>query len=139
MLEGQHTAMEPYLKKIMLSQFKVGEKMLLANVFFEVDSWQLKKESLTELNKLSDLLKDNKELKVEIGGYTDATGTDEHNFSLSEKRALTVVNFLVESGIQSDRLKFKGYGNASPVGDNITSEGRKLNRRTEVQIIEYKR
>jgi outer membrane protein OmpA-like peptidoglycan-associated protein len=139
MLEGQHTAIEPYLKKIMLSPFRVGEKMLLANVFFEVDSWQLKKESLAELNRLSDLLKNNKELKVEIGGYTDATGTKEHNLSLSEKRALTVVDFLVESGIRSDRLKFKGYGNASPVGDNITSEGRKLNRRTEVQIIEYRK
>jgi outer membrane protein OmpA-like peptidoglycan-associated protein len=139
MLEGQHTAIEPYLKKIMLSPFRVGEKMLLANVFFEVDSWKLKKESLAELNKLSDLLKDNKELKVEIGGYTDATGTNEHNLSLSEKRALTVLNFLVETGIQVDRLKYKGYGNASPVGDNVTYEGRKLNRRTEVQIIEYKK
>lgn len=139
MLEGQHTAMEPYLKKIMLSPFRVGEKMLLSNVFFEVDSWKLKKESLSELNKLSDLLKDNKELKVEIGGYTDATGTNEHNLSLSEKRALTVLDFLVGTGIQADRLKYKGYGNASPVGDNITYEGRKLNRRTEVQIIEYKK
>ncbi len=139
MLEGQHTAMEPYLKKIMLSPFRVGEKMLLTNVFFEVDSWKLKKESLAELNNLADLLKNNKELKVEIGGYTDATGTDEHNLSLSEKRALAVLNFLVETGIQADRLKCKGYGNASPVGDNITYEGRKLNRRTEVQIIEYKK
>ena len=139
MLEGQHSAMEPYLKKIMLSPFRVGEKMLLANVFFEVDSWKLKKESLAELNKLSDLLKDNKELKVEIGGYTDATGTNEHNLSLSEKRALTVLDFLVVTGIPADRLKYKGYGNASPVGDNITYEGRKLNRRTEVQIIEYKK
>lgn len=139
MLEGQHTAMEPYLKKIMLSRFRVGEKMLLSNVFFEVDSWKLKKESLSELNKLSDLLKDNKELKVEIGGYTDATGTNEHNLSLSEKRALTVLDFLVGTGIQADRLKYKGYGNASPVGDNVTYEGRKLNRRTEVQIIEYKK
>jgi outer membrane protein OmpA-like peptidoglycan-associated protein len=137
MLEGQHTAMEPYLKEIMLSPFRVGEKMLLANVFFEIDSWKLKNESLTELNKLSDLLKDNKELKVEIGGYTDATGTMEHNLSLSERRALTVLNFLVETGIKADRLKYKGYGNASPVGDNVTYEGRKLNRRTEVQIIEY--
>ena len=56
MLEGQHTAMEPFLKNIMLSPFRVGEKMLLANVFFEVDSWQLKKESVAELNRLSDLL-----------------------------------------------------------------------------------
>jgi outer membrane protein OmpA-like peptidoglycan-associated protein len=131
--------MEPYLKKIMLSQLRVGEKMLLSNVFYEVDSWQLKKESIAELNKLSDLLKDNKELKVEIGGYTDATGSAEHNLSLSEKRALSVVEFLVANGISSERLKFKGYGNTDPVADNVTSEGRRLNRRTEVTIIEYKK
>jgi outer membrane protein OmpA-like peptidoglycan-associated protein len=113
--------------------------MLLSNVFFEVDSWQLKKESISELNKLCDLLKENKELKIEIGGYTDATGSNEHNLSLSEKRALSVVDFLVENGVPSERLKYKGYGNTSPVGDNITSEGRKLNRRTEVQIIEYRK
>lgn len=137
MLGGDHSAMEPFLKNIRLSPFRVGEKMLLANVFFEVDSWQLKKESVAELNRLSDLLMDNKELKVEIGGYTDATGSDQYNLSLSEKRALSVVDFLVESGVRNDRLKYKGYGNSSPVGDNVTPEGRKLNRRTEVQIIEY--
>ena len=139
MFEGQHTVMKPYLMKIHLSQLKVGEKMLLANVFYEVDSWQLKKESQTELNKLCNLLKENKELKVEIGGYTDDTGTDEHNLSLSEKRALSVVDFLVSNGVPSERLQHKGFGNTSPVGDNVTSEGRKLNRRTEVQIIEYRK
>jgi outer membrane protein OmpA-like peptidoglycan-associated protein len=135
--EGKHSAMEPFIKKILLSPFRVGEKMLLSNVFYEVDSWQLKKESLTELNKLCTLLKDNKQLKVEISGYTDATGTDEHNLQLSEKRALSVVDYLVENGVPAGRLSYKGYGNTSPVGDNITSEGRKLNRRTEVKIIEY--
>jgi hypothetical protein len=139
MFEGQHTVMEPFLKKIKLSQLKVGEKMLLANVFYEVDSWQLKKESMAELNKLSNLLKENKDLKIEIGGYTDATGSDEYNLSLSEKRALSVVDFLVSNGISHERLKYKGFGNTSPVGDNVTSEGRKLNRRTEVQITEYKK
>lgn len=136
MFEGDHSIKEPFLKRIRLSPLRVGEKMLLANVFFEIDSWQLKKESITELNRLCDLLKKNKEIKVEIGGYTDATGSDVHNLSLSEKRALSVVDFLVANGISSDRLKYKGYGNKSPVGDNVTSEGRKLNRRTEVQIIE---
>lgn len=139
MFEGQHTVIAPYQKKIKLSQLKVGEKMLLANIFYEVDAWQLKKESMAELNKLCNLLKDNKELKIEIGGYTDATGSNEHNLSLSEKRALSVVDFLVSYGISSDRLKYKGFGNTSPIGDNVTSEGRKLNRRTEVQIIEYKK
>jgi outer membrane protein OmpA-like peptidoglycan-associated protein len=138
MFEGQHPVLEPYLKKIMLSPLKVGEKMLLANVFYKVDAWQIEKESFSELNKLCDLLKENKQLKIEIGGYTDATGTDVHNQVLSEKRALSVVDYLIEKGISPDRLKYKGYGNKSPVGNNITIAGRKLNRRTEVQITENK-
>jgi outer membrane protein OmpA-like peptidoglycan-associated protein len=139
MFEGEHPVLKPYLMKIKLSPLKIGEKMLLANVFYETDSWELKKESLSELYKLLDLLSDNRELVVEIGGYTDATGNNEHNLILSEKRALSVVNFLIEKGISAERLKFKGYGNASPIGDNITSEGRKLNRRTEVQILDVKK
>ncbi|MGD0341227.1 MAG: OmpA family protein, partial [Bacteroidales bacterium] len=110
MFEGKHTVMEPFFKKIALSQAKVGEKMLLANVFYEFDSWELKKESMQELNNLADLLSSNKDIVVEIGGYTDATGTDEYNLTLSEKRALSVVNYLISKGISSDRLKYKGYG-----------------------------
>jgi outer membrane protein OmpA-like peptidoglycan-associated protein len=58
---------------------------------------------------------------------------------LSEKRAFSVVNYLIKNGISSDRLKYKGYGNTSPLGNNVTSEGRKLNRRTEAKIIELKK
>ena len=61
--------------------------MLLANVFYEVDSWELKKESMAELNNLVDMLMDNKDLLIEIGGYTDSTGSTEYNLTLSEKRA----------------------------------------------------
>jgi Outer membrane protein and related peptidoglycan-associated (lipo)proteins len=139
MLEGKHSVMEPVIKRIALSQTKVGAKILLTNVFYEVDSWELKKESMQELNNLADLLFSDKDIVVEIGGYTDSTGTAEYNLTLSEKRALSVVNYLISKGISSDRLKYKGYGNAFPVGDNITSEGRKLNRRTEAKIIARKK
>jgi outer membrane protein OmpA-like peptidoglycan-associated protein len=96
----------------------------------------LKKESVNELNNLASLLVENKNLVIEIGGYTDSTGSEKYNLSLSEKRALSVVNYLIKLGISSDRLKYKGYGNTSHLGDNVTSEGRKLNRRTEAKIIE---
>lgn len=135
-LEGIHTASQPYIKRIVLNPTKVGEKMLLSNVFYEIDSWELKNESVNELNNLASLLKENKKLVIEIGGYTDSTGSEKYNLSLSEKRALSVVNYLIKMGISSDRLKYKGYGNASHLGDNVTSEGRKLNRRTEAKIIE---
>jgi outer membrane protein OmpA-like peptidoglycan-associated protein len=55
---------------------------------------------------------------------------------LSERRALSVVDYLIIRGIDGVRLRYKGYGNNFPVGDNITSEGRRLNRRTEVMILE---
>jgi hypothetical protein len=75
MFEGQHSVAEPYIKKIYLSPAKVGEKMNLSNVFYEVDSWQLKNESITELNNLVSLLSENKDIAIEIDGYTDSTGS----------------------------------------------------------------
>jgi flagellar motor protein MotB len=139
MFEGEHTVVEPFIKRISLNPIKVGEKIQLSNVFYEIDSWQLKNESMSELNNLTDLLSDNKDFVIEIGGYTDSTGSSDYNLVLSEKRALSVVNYLINKGISSDRLKYKGYGNTSPVGDNITVEGRKLNRRTEAKVIERKK
>jgi outer membrane protein OmpA-like peptidoglycan-associated protein len=139
MLEGIHTASKPFIKKIILNPAVVGEKMQLSNVFYETDSWQLKNESMTELDNLANLLSENKNLIMEIGGYTDSTGTAQHNLTLSEKRALSVVNYLIKKGINSERLKFKGYGTTSPIGDNVTVEGRQLNRRTEAKIIDMKK
>jgi len=137
--EGIHTVLEPFIKKIILNPTRVGEKMLLANVFYEIDSWELKDESMTELNHLAELLSANKNLVMEIGGYTDSTGSTAYNLSLSEKRALSVVNYLVKKGISSERLTYKGYGNSSNLGDNVTIEGRKLNRRTEAKVVEMKK
>jgi len=136
MFEGEHTVAEPFIKKISLSPIKVGEKVLLTNVFYEVDSWELKKESTLELNNLVKLLLDNKDLNIEIGGHTDFTGSAEYNLVLSEKRALSVVNYLIKKDISANRLKHKGYGNTMPVSDNLSVDGRKLNRRTEAKIIE---
>jgi outer membrane protein OmpA-like peptidoglycan-associated protein len=139
MLKGQHSVAEPYNKKIYLNPVKVGEKMQLSNVFYEIGSWELKNESISELDHLANLLSEHKDIIIEIGGYTDSTGLSEQNIVLSEKRALSVVNYLINKGISADRLLHKGYGNASPVGSNETVEGRKLNRRTEVKIVEQKK
>ncbi len=94
---------------------------------------------MEELNNLADLIIYNKDIIVEIGGHTDSTGTDQHNLILSEKRALSVVNYLINKGIAPERLTYKGYGNTSPIGDNVTYEGRKINRRTEVKVVARKK
>ena len=135
MLAGIHSATEPFIKKIELSPVRVGEKLILSNVFYEFDSWNITKESFPELNKLVKLLNDNKNIKVEIDGYTDAIGTDAYNLDLSEKRARSVREYLIGKGIVAERIKYKGFGAASPLGNNVTDTGRKLNRRTEIKII----
>lgn len=139
MFEGKHSQMQPLIKRISLSPAKVGAMMILANVFYEVDSWELKKESLRELDNLVDLMTVNKNIIIEIDGYTDATGSDSYNMTLSQKRCQSVVNYLISCGISKERLSSKGFGNSSPVGNNITTEGRKLNRRTEVRIVATKK
>ncbi|MBK9390209.1 MAG: OmpA family protein [Bacteroidetes bacterium] len=139
LFEGVHTVTEPFIKKIILSPIKIGAKMLLANVFYATDSWEIMEESSSELNNLAYLLSENRNMIMEIGGHTDSTGSDEHNMVLSEKRALSVVTYLIKKGIQKERLKYKGYGNSLPVGDNNTEEGRQLNRRTEAKILDIKK
>jgi len=135
MLEGVHSKLEPYEKTILLSPIQVGQQMTLHNIFFAFDSWELREESLHELEKLYKLLADNQGLTVEIGGHTDSTGTDEHNLVLSEKRALVVRDYLIKRGVSPGRLYYKGYGEKLPLYDNDSEEGKRKNRRTEIRIL----
>jgi len=75
-------------------------------------------------------------IRVEIAGHTDARGSDAYNSKLSNQRAQSVMNYLTERGIAADRMSAKGYGESEPVADNETDEGRELNRRVELKILE---
>lgn len=136
MLQAEHSSIEPFEKTILLSPIKIGEQMSLHNVFFDLDSWVLREESLPELGNLFKLLEDNPDLVVEIGGHTDSTGTEEYNYNLSEQRARVVRDFLINKGIEPARLKYRGYGESEPLNDNSTEEGMRKNRRTEIKVIE---
>ena len=81
------------------------------------------------------LLKQNPSLRIEIGGHTDNIGGNEYNINLSEKRGNSVANYLIENGIDANKLVCKGYGSTKPISDNDTEQGRSLNRRTEIVII----
>lgn len=135
-LQGTNTELEPFLVNIPLKPIKEGESMVLRNIFFETDQYALKEKSRAELQKLVDFLQYNKGVKIEISGHTDNTGTESYNLELSQNRAGAVYDFLVENGINSDRLRYKGYGFSKPLADNSTEEGRALNRRTEIKVIE---
>ena len=109
--------------------------IILNNIFFDFDKFELKPESYIELDRVEKFLQDNQEVKVEISAYTDSIGSGEYNLTLSQKRAESVVGYLVSKGIPEVRLIAKGYGREKPVASNETEEGRALNRRVEMKII----
>ncbi len=134
-LEGVKDIDSPQQLNVYLSPIKPGEKIVLKNIFFATDSYDLKRESFAELNTLVELLANNPDLRVEIGGHTDNVGSKEYNLSLSENRAKSVRDYLVSEGVDLKRLTFKGYGFSEPIADNDTDTGRAQNRRTEVKVL----
>ncbi len=121
-------------KEIKLKNIKIGSKIALRNVFFDVGKSTLRSESNAELDRLVKLMKDVPGLKVEISGHTDNTGSESMNQKLSEDRAKSVVQYLVGKGISAGRLQAAGYGSSRPVATNKSAEGRQENRRTEFEI-----
>ena len=132
---GEHSSIDPLVRDVPLQPVKTGKSIVLNNIFYETDSYELLPESRAELNKLYEFMKESGDAKVEISGHTDNTGTPEYNKELSEKRAASVVNYLIERGISPDRLVSAGYGEERPVADNNTESGKARNRRTELTII----
>jgi outer membrane protein OmpA-like peptidoglycan-associated protein len=135
-LQGSYQVDSPFLKDVPLQPLKVGNRIVLRNVFYETDSYALRKESTAELNKVVRLLQAHPDIKIEISGHTDNTGNPDYNQKLSENRAQTVADYLISSSIDPERIVARGYGMKLPVAANNTEEGRAQNRRTELLIIE---
>jgi outer membrane protein OmpA-like peptidoglycan-associated protein len=106
-------------------------KIITYAITFDIGKANIKPESMTEINRIAQLMKDNADLKFEVQGHTDNTGTVAGNQKLSEQRAQAIVNKLVEMGIAANRLSAKGMGQSAPLADNSTDEGRAKNRRVE--------
>ena len=128
-----------YLKNIRMAKGAVplydrlmsDGKIVTYAITFDIGKANIKPESMTEINRISQLMKDNGDLKFEVQGHTDNTGTVAGNQKLSEQRAQAIVNKLVEMGIAANRLSAKGMGQSAPLADNSTDEGRAKNRRVE--------
>ncbi|MFM1932169.1 MAG: hypothetical protein RL226_1472 [Bacteroidota bacterium] len=106
----------------------------LADIQFEKDSATLTKESKENLNEIAAILSIESLLILDIAAHTDNTGAEEHNQKLSEDRAAVVVAYLMQNGVEKDRLIAKGFGSRFPKADNETEEGRSLNRRVEFML-----
>jgi outer membrane protein OmpA-like peptidoglycan-associated protein/tetratricopeptide (TPR) repeat protein len=124
----------PYVLEIYLEKLKPGGNVILKNVFFDTNKFELLPASLTELTNLLQLMQANVTIRIEIQGHTDNAGNAADNQKLSVQRAKAVYDYLVTHKIEAQRLSFKGFGSTVPVAKNDTAEGRQKNRRTSFVI-----
>jgi len=134
-LKDGHDAVNPVTLDIPMQPVEVGEKVVLRNIFFATDKYDLLPESKAELGKLATFMLKNSTMRIEIGGHTDNVGSDSYNMLLSQNRAKAVFDYLTSNGIGPEKLSYKGYGETMPIDSNDTAEGRANNRRTEFKVI----
>ena len=125
----------PLVVNIPLQPIEAGAFIVLKNIFFDTKKFELKPVSLSELDKVVLLMKENPKVKILISGYTDNVGQAADNLLLSNNRAKATVAYLQKNGIEITRLSAKGFGATKPIADNNTDVGKSLNRRTELSVI----
>ncbi len=127
---GDNSFLKPDTIDIALNPIEQNVGVVLENVYFEFDSYELTDASVSELNVVSEFLK-SYDVQVEISGHTDEVGSDEYNRRLSMNRAKSVYEYLVNSGVPKGRMQFEGYGDSQP-----RFEDKAKNRRIEFKILQ---
>ena len=122
-------------EELKLVPIKAGEKVLLNNIFFEYAKATLRSESFPELDRITETMKENINLTIEIQGHTDNVGSNESNLKLSQDRAESVRTYLLSKKLSVNRVTSVGFGETRPVASNDTEEGKAQNRRVEFVIV----
>ncbi len=123
------------LAPIQVTSLKENATLVLNNIFFDFDMAILKPESFPELNRIVVVMKEKSGMQIEIAGHTDDKGPEPYNLKLSERRARSVVKYLIDAGITQSRISVVFFGESKPVAPNITVPNRKKNRRVEFKIL----
>jgi len=114
----------------------VARRVVLRGIKFGSDTAYIEPASAGVLELIAEQLRENPKVRVRIEGYTDESASEQHNLALSHERAEAVKRILVGFGVGPERLDVVGYGEAKPIASNDTVEGRALNRRVELDVIE---
>jgi outer membrane protein OmpA-like peptidoglycan-associated protein len=131
-------AMIPELAPVKIEKVTVRERIVLDNVLFDLDKAELKPEGKSKVEKAAGYLKEYRTDRAVVEGHACTLGTEEHNLDLAMRRADTVKRYLVETGIEPARIRTISYGESQPIADNSTEDGRELNRRVVMEIVEGK-
>ncbi|TKA92146.1 OmpA family protein [Halopseudomonas bauzanensis] len=133
-LEARDAQIRKLQEELNAKQTDRGSVVTFSNVLFDLDKSELKPAANSSVRKLAQFLQENEQRKVLIEGFTDSTGSDAYNLTLSQARADSVRRALVQEGVDASRIQTVGLGEAHPVSDNNTPASRAMNRRVEVTI-----
>ena len=115
-------------------EFTIDFEKLAKQSLFEFNSDKIAEDNHAGLDVVADFLKETPNVSVKIEGHTDNVGSKEYNQKLSERRAKSVANYLIDKGVDSSKVTTEGFGFSKPIADNKTAEGRAKNRRTEMKF-----
>jgi outer membrane protein OmpA-like peptidoglycan-associated protein len=139
-MDRQETKLRQQLEGTGVSVTRQGDNLILnmpGDITFEIDKSDIKANFYDVLNSVVLVLKEFEKTSIHVTGYTDSTGTFEHNIKLSERRANSVATYFQAQGIHPARLVTRGRGPQDPVASNDTAEGRTLNRRVELVLVPH--
>lgn len=134
--ETDATGLKTQITREAFDNAEIGDRFRLNQIYFEFNSSELLTMSYIQLDSLYNILAEKPSVRIEVRGHTDNIGSEGYNKKLSVERAASVYNYLLEKGIPKTRMKYRGFGPNIPVADNSTEEGRELNRRVEILIVE---
>jgi outer membrane protein OmpA-like peptidoglycan-associated protein len=132
--DARSRQLEIQLKELDAKKTERGMVITLGDVLFDTNKSELKSGGMRNVRKLAGVLKEYPQRNVLVEGFTDSTGNSDYNQGLSERRAGAVRTALQDTGVSSDRISNRGYGQTFPVASNATAEGRQLNRRVEIIV-----
>lgn len=131
---------QTYEVEIVLDKIYRNREIVLENIYYDYDKWDIRPDAEPTLNRLAEVLKQNPAIRIQLGSHTDCRGNDAYNEELSQKRAQSAVNYLIGKGIDPGRLAARGYGESQPAADcacaRCTETEHQTNRRTTFKVVE---
>ena len=126
--------------EIVLDQIFRNREIVLENIYYDYDKWDIRPDAEPTLNRLAEVLRQNADIRIQLGSHTDCRGNDAYNQSLSQRRAESAVNYLISKGIDASRLSAKGYGESQPADlcscSSCSEAQHQINRRTTFKVVE---
>ncbi|MEI6900781.1 MAG: OmpA family protein, partial [Bacteroidota bacterium] len=120
-----------------IKPIELNKSYRINDIYFDINKSDLSHESMAVLDQLLEFMNENQKIRIQVQGHTDNVGRDADNLKLSENRARSVFDYLVEKGVSKERMTYRGFGKTIPVANNETEDGRAKNRRT-VFVITFK-